>query len=795
MVRRRRAGQALVEFSLLLIVLIPFLLLVSGVMVSLYQASAVNTGASWLGQRIADTGTACSDVTRPTSCDWFSDFKVEMAKLGVTVTSGDAISISITSTDGTVRYFDSDHPSDVPTTSYGDTVTVRFVKPITAGLFTGSGFQSILEDLPGSSTTWIGVAQLDKGPPTGSVTVTAAAGLDYSANVEADAPSAHWRLSEINGSTFRDAGGDASKAGSVGPSVGVGLPSLITAGSDGSFHLDGSTGSYLSVPDVASLRASANAAFSVEAWVSRDRAELFGGSCAASEEPLLVRGSTSIVFSRADGCAADSGALNAVTVQLGSGLRFSSSATIGRSQTHQIVLTYDGTHLASGYLEVHLYVDGTESALRSGPSDTAPIDPIYPSHFAPATVSGWTGFTGPILWGANSTSAGERLSAELDELSLYARPLAPDAVGLHWVAGSKSGNVSVEVGRTVYFTDMTNGSPSSWDWSFDDGIISHAANPAVFWDTSGSKVVSLTASTMAGSVSASWPDMVEVRPRLNTAAFGFSYPALLNGYSPVTYWRMGDASGPVMTDLTGHDSGTYTGCSSATGLLPSDSDQALGATSGCTATAPDAAALDTGSFSVSALVQRSRTGAAEEIWSRTGVSLGIDSGNRLVLSFPDGSTARSTVVLASGDLYNIAATYSGARAHLYVDGADVTSIAGTIPASLTLAGPTAIGATFSGTIDEVAFFDRDISIAQAQSLTDLVGGDPLRVAVGAAVPFVDRSSGSPVYLWWDFGDGTGSSDANPVHNYSAGGTYTVRLTVEWGNGWDATVSVGAVVAH
>ncbi|MBV1907855.1 MAG: PKD domain-containing protein [Kangiellaceae bacterium] len=48
------------------------------------------------------------------------------------------------------------------------------------------------------------------------------------------------------------------------------------------------------------------------------------------------------------------------------------------------------------------------------------------------------------------------------------------------------------------------------------------------------------------------------------------------------------------------------------------------------------------------------------------------------------------------------------------------------------------------------------------------------------VTFTDSSSDSDgtVASWsWDFGDGNTSSDQNPVHDYTAGGTYTVALTV------------------
>ncbi|MGB9940207.1 PGF-pre-PGF domain-containing protein [Methanosarcina sp.] len=36
--------------------------------------------------------------------------------------------------------------------------------------------------------------------------------------------------------------------------------------------------------------------------------------------------------------------------------------------------------------------------------------------------------------------------------------------------------------------------------------------------------------------------------------------------------------------------------------------------------------------------------------------------------------------------------------------------------------------------------------------------------------------------YWNFGDGTGSTEINPVHTYSVAGTYTVNLTVSNGNG-------------
>jgi gliding motility-associated-like protein len=46
----------------------------------------------------------------------------------------------------------------------------------------------------------------------------------------------------------------------------------------------------------------------------------------------------------------------------------------------------------------------------------------------------------------------------------------------------------------------------------------------------------------------------------------------------------------------------------------------------------------------------------------------------------------------------------------------------------------------------------------------------------AAFSFIDLSEGAVNYLW-DFGDGGSSTEANPIHDYTAPGEYTVTLIV------------------
>lgn len=53
--------------------------------------------------------------------------------------------------------------------------------------------------------------------------------------------------------------------------------------------------------------------------------------------------------------------------------------------------------------------------------------------------------------------------------------------------------------------------------------------------------------------------------------------------------------------------------------------------------------------------------------------------------------------------------------------------------------------------------------------------------VGQTVFFTNNSENGDQYEW-DFGDGTGTSDMNPTHSYTATGAYDVKLTVTSRNG-------------
>ncbi|MFB6286492.1 MAG: PKD domain-containing protein [Candidatus Bipolaricaulia bacterium] len=71
-------------------------------------------------------------------------------------------------------------------------------------------------------------------------------------------------------------------------------------------------------------------------------------------------------------------------------------------------------------------------------------------------------------------------------------------------------------------------------------------------------------------------------------------------------------------------------------------------------------------------------------------------------------------------------------------------------------------------------------VTSTQALKADFSFEPTSPNVGQQIQFTDQSSGGgTIESWqWDFDDGSTSSNQNPTHTYSSGGTYSVKLTVE-----------------
>ena len=72
-------------------------------------------------------------------------------------------------------------------------------------------------------------------------------------------------------------------------------------------------------------------------------------------------------------------------------------------------------------------------------------------------------------------------------------------------------------------------------------------------------------------------------------------------------------------------------------------------------------------------------------------------------------------------------------------------------------------------------------------------GAPLTGVAPLAVTFADASVGDVAAWSWDFGDGSTSTQASPIHTYAAAGSYDVSLTVSGPGGSDTETKLDYVV--
>ncbi len=79
------------------------------------------------------------------------------------------------------------------------------------------------------------------------------------------------------------------------------------------------------------------------------------------------------------------------------------------------------------------------------------------------------------------------------------------------------------------------------------------------------------------------------------------------------------------------------------------------------------------------------------------------------------------------------------------------------------------------TVKKALSFTSQTQVGVDFTATPLAGQAPL------TVKFTDKSTGSPRSYYWDFGDGTTSTDKNPTHTYTYSGTWSVGLQVTYWN--------------
>ncbi len=283
---------------------------------------------------------------------------------------------------------------------------------------------------------------------------------------------------------------------------------------------------------------------------------------------------------------------------------------------------------------------------------------------------------------------------------------------------------------SVQFTNASSVNATTYNWQFPGGSPSSstAQNPTVVYPTAGVYSVTLTASNTTGTSTATQSNLVTVTTT-PTASFtnntaGSTTSFTNTSANATTYtWSFGDggnstAASPSHTYAT---DGTYTVTLTATNACGTTT-----ATQSVVIVLPPTASFtaSTTSGCVPLTVQFTSTSSA----NTTAYSWQFPGGN------PGSSTAPNpSVTYATPGMYSVVLTAGNA--------------AGTHTATQT--NLISVGAA------PVAAFGSTIA--------------------GVTATFTNTTSGATSYIW-DFGDGAGSIQANPTHQYATDGAYNVVLT-------------------
>jgi PKD repeat protein len=424
--------------------------------------------------------------------------------------------------------------------------------------------------------------------------------------------------------------------------------------------------------------------------------------------------------------------------------------------------TYSVTLTATGPLGANAELRADAVLVTSGAAPRADFTSLASNGIAPLRVDFRDLSTGTITgyawdFGDGGTSDDKHPSHTYDEVGVYTVSLTVTGPGgsdtltqidlvnatepppaADFQASATGGLAPL----TVAFTDLSTLHVTSWAWDFGDGGSSSEQHPTHVYSASGLYTVGLTVTSAGGQDSELKNDLIAVQAAAPVVAFealptggpaplAVTFTDLSTGEVSSWSWDFGDGGSsperhPTHTYLA---PGAYTVTLTAAG--PGGAD-ALARTDLVLVGEPAPVALfeaaPTAGVAPLAVLFEDLTGGAVTSWD---------------WQFGDGERSSEpgpTHVYALPGLYAVTLKVAGPGGSHSLTRADLISILEPPP---------------------VAAFD-----AAPRS-----GPAPL------AVLFSDLSSGSVTGHTWDFGDGTSSSEPEPLHVYQEPGLYSVSLSV------------------
>ncbi|MDQ1252310.1 MAG: hypothetical protein QG646_1431, partial [Euryarchaeota archaeon] len=314
---------------------------------------------------------------------------------------------------------------------------------------------------------------------------------------------------------------------------------------------------------------------------------------------------------------------------------------------------------------------------------------------------------------------------------------------------------------SVQFTDLSENA-TSWNWDFGDGSNATEQNPVHIYTSADIYIVNLTVSNTNGTNSASVSINVseKVAPVLPMANFSTN---VSEGYAPFSI-QFTDLSENVTSLIWDFGDG-----SNSTEKNPMHTYTAAGNYS-VNLTVSNVNGTASISAAITVLKQPSRVPVANFSSDVTEGSVPLSvqfsdlskDATGWNWDFGDGATSTEQNPM---HVYNAVGKYAVTLTASNEAGTDVETKTGYI------------------TVRAVSS-----KLAAAFSASPTSGNTPLKVV------FTDKSTGSPTSWKWSFGDGTSSTEKNPVHIYSKAGKYTVSLTVKNAKGSSTVTKSGYINA-
>jgi len=310
-----------------------------------------------------------------------------------------------------------------------------------------------------------------------------------------------------------------------------------------------------------------------------------------------------------------------------------------------------------------------------------------------------------------------------------------------FVTNTTSGNTPLG----IQFIDTSTNTPASWSWSFGDGYTSVEKNPLHTYNSAGTFTVTLTATnsggsntvTQSGYITATAPAAIPAASFVSTVTSGDAPLTVqfvdASTNTPTSWaWSFGDGGTSTLQNPshTYSTTGSYTVTLTASNAQGSNTvTQAGYITVVKVATKPVAAFVST-----------------------------VTSGNApLTVQFIDSSSYSPTTWAW---LFGDGSTSSTQNpSHVY-------NTAGTYTVTLTVANSGG-----SNTMTRTDYITVEYTEPVASFTANATAGTPPFV-----VQFTDTSSNAPTAWYWNFGDGSTSTEQNKIHVYQTAGTYSVSLT-------------------